>query len=95
MSKRDVNYTEITCDVCGKKIQLANKGLAYRHLMVITRYTQVWFGKLWNPKGRATDYYLCDNCRDILMYWLEGDPRQPRKRRSMTGEERGEDDEIN
>ncbi len=72
-------------------MQFADKGLAYRHLVEITRYTQVWFGKLWNPKGRIADYYLCDNCRDVLMYWLEGDPRQPRKKCSMTGEEKGED----
>ena len=94
MPKRDVNYTEITCDVCGKKIQLADSGLAYRHLVVITRYAQVWFGKMWSPKGRKAEYYLCENCRDVLMYWLEGDPRQPRKRRLMADEEKGKNNDT-
>lgn len=71
MPKRDVSYTEITCDRCGKRIQLPDKDLAFRHLVVVSRYTQVWFGKLWNPRGRSADYYLCEDCVDDLMYWIE------------------------
>ena len=84
MPKRDVSYTEITCDRCGKRIQLVDKNLEFRHLVVVTRYTQVWFGKLWNPRGRTADYYLCEDCVDVLINWLEGDVNHTAQEKQWT-----------
>ena len=70
MPKRDVSYTEITCDRCGRKIQVEKED-QFRYYLRITKYAVLWWGKLWTPRGWNVDFYLCEDCLSDLEIWIK------------------------
>ena len=72
MPKREVRYTEIVCDRCGRKILTEEIPQQFHHLLEVKKIAVLWWGKLWTPRGWNTEVYLCDDCLDDLEHWMEG-----------------------